>query len=471
MTLHLYDSATRETTPLEPVNPGRVGIYLCGATVQGAPHVGHMRAAVAFDVLVRWLRRSGLEVTMIRNVTDIGDKIFTLAEENGVPWWAWAQRFEREFTQAYDALGILPPSREPRATGHMPEILALIERLVERGHAYEQDGSVYFDVQSFASYGTLTNQALEDMASAQDSPEVPKRDSRDFALWKAEKPGEPADAFWDSPWGRGRPGWHIECSAMSRRYLGDAFDIHGGGLDLRFPHHENEQAQSHGAGYAFARRWMHSAWVTQSGTKMSKSLGNSLQVSEVLKTRSAAALRLALASVHYRSMLEYSASTVEDAEATWSRLESFVRRAAEVAGAASREDVANAELPADFVTAMNDDLAVPRALVEVHDAVRDGNTALVAGDHQRAAALALQVRAMLDVLGLDPLDDLWRDDSADGATAALDSLVQDDLKARNAAREAKDWAAADGIRDRLAAAGIVIEDGADGARWTLAEDS
>ncbi len=456
-----------------PLVPGTVGIYLCGPTVQGSPHVGHLRSAVAFDVLQRWLERSGFAVTMVRNVTDIDDKTLAKASEAGAQWWAWALRFEREFQAAYSAVGVLPPASEPRATGHLPEIVALISRLIERGHAYEVDGSVYFDVRSFAAYGALTNQALDDLNPTADAPSELKRDPRDFALWKARKDGEPATASWDSPWGPGRPGWHIECSAMARRYLGDAFDIHGGGLDLRFPHHENEQAQSRAAGYDFAQLWMHSAWVTQSGAKMSKSLGNGLLVSEVLARYPAPALRLALAQVHYRSMLEYADATMDDAAATWARLTGYVARASERVGAPTLDEVAQATLPSAFVEAMDDDLAVPRAVAVIHDSVRAGHAALTAGDATALAASLLEVRAMLSVLGLDPASPEWAgaDTSASGAMGALDTLVQADIEARAQARATKDWAAADAIRDRLVAAGIVLEDSSEGARWSLAGEA
>lgn len=456
-----------------PLTPGRVGVYLCGPTVQGSPHVGHLRSAVAFDVLQRWLERKGLEVTMVRNVTDIEDKTIAKAEEAGWEWWAWALRFEREFQAAYAAVGVKPPAAEPRATGHIPEIVGLIERLVEHGHAYAADGSVYFDVRSYADYGQLTRQGLDDLAPATDSPAEVKRDARDFVLWKATKAGEPATASWPSPWGPGRPGWHIECSAMAQRYLGDEFDIHGGGLDLRFPHHENEQAQSRAAGYGFARVWLHSAWVTQSGAKMSKSLGNGLLVSEVLSRYPAPALRLALAGVHYRSMLEYSDAVMDDATAAWQRLTGFVARASERVQAPSADAVAGAELPEAFTEAMDDDLAVPRALAVIHETVRAGNAALTAGDEAAVTAALLSTRAMLAVLGLDPADPQWTApaSAASAALRALDVLVQADLDARAAARAAKDWAAADAIRDRLTDAGIVIEDAPDGARWTLGEET
>jgi cysteinyl-tRNA synthetase len=469
VTLSLFDSATREVAEFAPLTPGRVGIYVCGATVQGSPHVGHLRTIVAFDVLHRWLVRQGNTVTMIRNVTDIEDRILTKSAEAGVEWWAWALRFEREFAAACDALGVLPADYEPRATGHITEIVELIARIIENGHAYESAGSVYFDVRSFPEYGALTNQALGDLAAAADAPEEEKRDPRDFALWKAAKADEPGTASWPSPWGRGRPGWHIECSAMARRYLGAEFDIHGGGLDLRFPHHENEQAQSRAAGDRFARLWMHSAWVTQSGVKMSKSLGNTLIVSEVLKSYPAPALRLALASVHYRSMLEYSDATMDDAAATWARIEGFVRRATERVGPVPPQDIAEAPLPKPFKDAMNDDLAVPRALAVIHKTVSDGNTALTDGDDPDIHAALVSTRAMLDVLGLDPESPQWRAQGGDRSGQALDALVRAELSARDEAREAKDFTTSDAIRDRLAAAGIAVEDRADGSRWSLAD--
>ncbi|WP_084039252.1 cysteine--tRNA ligase [Demequina sp. NBRC 110053] len=473
MTLHLFDTATRTERAFEPLEPGRVGIYLCGPTVQASPHVGHLRSAVAFDVLQRWLERTGHRVTMVRNVTDIDDKTLAKAAEADVPWWQWALRFEREFQAAYAAVGVRQPAAEPRATGHIPEIIALVDALIDSGHAYEHEGSVYFDVRSFAEYGSLTRQALEDLTPAPDAPSEAKRDPRDFALWKATKAGEPSTAAWDSPWGPGRPGWHIECSAMARRFLGPEFDIHGGGLDLRFPHHENEQAQSRAAGDGFARLWMHSAWVTQSGAKMSKSLGNGLLVSEVLERYPAPALRLALAQVHYRSMLEYSEQTMEDATATWGRLAGFVARAAERVGDRDSADVTTVELPEPFVEAMDDDLSVPRALAHVHETVRAGNAALASGDDGALTAALVSVRAMLDVLGLDPASPEWAETGTGSSSAmtALDSLVRADIEARAAARAAKDWATADEIRDRLAGAGIVIEDAADGARWSLAAES
>ncbi len=474
VSLRLFDTATRDVRDFIPQNQGEVGIYLCGATVQSAPHIGHMRSAVAFDVLVRWLRRTGSRVTLIRNVTDIDDKILAKSVDAGEPWWAWAAINERAFTAAYDALGVTPPTYEPRATGHVPDMVELMQRLVDSGHAYTTGpGDVWFDVRSWADYGSLTNQRLEDLAPAPADPveDSLKRDPRDFALWKAPKPGEPATASWDTPFGRGRPGWHLECSAMAHRYLGSTFDIHGGGLDLRFPHHENEQAQSRAAGDGFAQYWLHSAWVTQGGAKMSKSLGNGLLVREVLSTTSPAVLRYALAAVQYRSMLEWTQDTVTEAEATWERLSGFVQRASERVGEVEVTDVREAELPTAFVTAMNDDLNVPAALAVVHEHLRAGNSALA--DRSPAADTVarhhlVSLRAMLDVLGLDPAGEQWADAGDTRYRHALDAVVTAELDARAQARAARDFATSDAIRDRLAAAGVVVEDSSDGARWSLA---
>jgi cysteinyl-tRNA synthetase len=470
VTLRLYDTATRDVRDFAPLTPGEVGIYLCGATVQAPPHVGHLRPAVAFDVLRRWLERKGLRVTLIRNVTDIDDKILAKAAAAGVEWWAHAAHYERVFTAAYDAVGILPPTYEPRATQHVPDMVALMQRLVERGHAYSTGpGNVWFDVRSWPDYGDLTKQRLEDLnpEAADDEVASEKRDPHDFALWKAPKPGEAETAAWDTPFGRGRPGWHLECSAMAQRYLGGTFDIHGGGLDLRFPHHENEQAQSRAAGYGFAQRWMHSAWVTQQGVKMSKSLGNGLLVSDLLAQAPAVVVRYALASVQYRSMLEWGPDTLDEARATWERLAGFVERASERVGEVPAEEVAKGELPDDFTAAMDDDLNVPAALAVVHEHLRAGNSALAAKDDSAARAELVALRGMLDVLGLDPADPRWTTTADSRVAEALDALVRAELDARAAARAAKDWSTSDAIRDRLAAAGVVVQDSPDGARWSL----
>ncbi|WP_435298559.1 cysteine--tRNA ligase [Timonella sp. A28] len=469
MTLRLYDTATRQVRDFEPRKAGEVGMYVCGATVQAPPHIGHMRSAVAFDVLTRWLQRTGLRVTYIRNITDIDDKILSKSHAADTPWWAWAAHHERAFTHAYEALGNLAPTYEPRATAHMLDMIDFMDTLVERGHAYQAgEGNVYFDTRSWEQYGSLTNQHIEDALPSDDEDESTlKRDPRDFALWKAAKPGEPATAQWATPYGTGRPGWHLECSAMAKRYLGEGFDIHGGGLDLRFPHHENEQAQSKAAGYEFANFWLHSAWVTQGGTKMSKSLGNGLLVSEVLKNTRAAVLRYALATVHYRSMLEWTPDTVAEADATWDRILGFIERATEKIGAIPTADITHAPLPDAFVEAMNDDLNVACALVRVHEHLKAGNTALAAGDTDAVREHVIAVRAMLDVFGLDPVQ--WSTHQEDArVTQALESLVHSQIQARAQARKDRDFATADAIRDALSAAGIVVEDSPTGARWTLA---
>jgi cysteinyl-tRNA synthetase len=465
VTLQLFDSATRTVRPFVPLVDGQAGIYLCGATVQAPPHVGHLRSAVAFDVLVRWLSRTGHRVTMIRNVTDIDDKILAKAAAAGQEWWAFAAVNARAFDAAYDALGVLPPTYAPQATAHVPAMTELMTQLVEGGHAYVAGaGDVYFDVRSWPAYGELTHQPVDAMEpAAEDGSD--KRDPHDFALWKAAKPTEPATASWPTPYGRGRPGWHLECSAMARRYLGPEFDIHAGGLDLRFPHHENELAQSRAAGDGFARYWLHNGWVTQSGVKMSKSLGNGLLVSAVLAQVPAPVVRYALTAVRYRSMLEWTDETLNDATAAWDRLAGFVDRAGPVPDA----EVAAVQLPAEFVTAMDDDLDVPAALAVVHESLRVGNSALAAGDRATARETAVRLRAMLDVLGLDPVR--WAS-GADGRSArALDALVRAELAARAQARAVHDFATADAVRDRLLAAGIAVEDSAEGSRWSFGKDT
>jgi cysteinyl-tRNA synthetase len=464
VSLRLYDTAARAVRDFTPLRAGQASVYVCGLTVQGPPHVGHVRAALSFDVLRRWLTAGGLEVTYVRNVTDIDDKILAKAADAGVPWWAWAYANERACTRAYDTLGVLPPSYEPRATGHVPDMVELIARLVDRGHAYAVDGDVYFDVRSFPGYGQLTGQKLGDLQPAADTDtDERKRDPRDFALWKAHKPGEPETASWPTPWGRGRPGWHLECSAMAERYLGPEFDIHGGGLDLRFPHHENERAQSRAAGDGFAQYWLHNGWVTLGGEKMSKSLGNTALVDEVVRRVRPVELRYYLVAPHYRSTIEFTDAALEEAGAAYRRLESFVRRAAERVGADAGQPV----LCAAFTAALDDDLGTPAAVAAVHEVVREGNTALAAGDDAAVAGALGSVRAMLGVLGLDPLDPQW----AGGADARLagvtDGLVTLALDQRAAARARKDYAAADAVRDALTALGVAVEDTPDGPRWEL----
>jgi cysteinyl-tRNA synthetase len=465
VTLRLYDTATRGVRDFVPLVPGKVSIYGCGLTVQGAPHVGHIRFGLVFDVLSRWLTYRGFEVTYCRNVTDIDDKILRKAADQDVEYWRVASRYEREATKAYELLGCLPPTVEPRATGHIPEMIAMTAELIARGRAYPANGDVYYDVRAFPEYGALSGQRLGEMLSADDAdPKNAKRDPRDFTLWKGAKPGEP---YWESPWGPGRPGWHLECSAMTHKYLGAAFDIHGGGLDLIFPHHENEIAQSKGIGDAFAQYWLHNAWVTVKDQKMGKSLGNALLVTEVAKRHRPIVLRYYLVNPHYRSMVEYSEEAIEEAGIAYARIEQFITRAVELAGQVGPA----AQVPDAFAEAMDDDLGVPQATAVLHQTVRAGNIALAAGDKEAVGARLAETRAMLGVLGLDPFDEPWTAEAAPGDATELretvGKLVAVALEQRQAARARKDFAAADGIRAQLGAAGVQIEDTPAGPRWTL----
>ena len=459
--LSLYDTLTRTTSPFTPLKAGEVGIYLCGATVQAPPHIGHVRSGVNFDILRRWLTKSGYNVTFIRNVTDIDDKILHKAVHEEMPWWAVAMKYERAFSDAYAALNVMPPTYEPRATGHVTQMIELMQILIERGAAYAPgNGDVYLEVRKLKSYLTLSRQNVDDLQSVADADETFKKDPRDFALWKAAKAGDPS---WPTPWGAGRPGWHLECSAMAHAYLGESFDIHGGGLDLIFPHHENEIAQSEAAGYGFAKRWLHNAWVTASGEKMSKSLGNSLQVQELLKNVRGVELRWYLGSAHYRSMLEFSHEALAESAIAFGRIESFLNRSVEILGVTPTPVISDA-----FAAAMNDDLAVPQALAGISEALRLGNIAITSGDKSGIAQSANEIRGALEVLGCDPFDSAFA--AAGGSedlTSALDGTIKLALEQREAARVRKDFAAADAIRDGLIALGITIEDSAQGPRWSI----
>jgi cysteinyl-tRNA synthetase len=478
VTLYLHDTAARAVREFTPITPGQASVYLCGATVQAPPHIGHLRSAVCFDVLVRWLEASGYRVTFCRNVTDVEDKILRTAQAEGVPPWIVAERNQRAFTWAYDVLGCRPPDVEPRATGHIPEMIVLIRRLIEGRHAYPGGGDVYFDVRSYPGYGALSGQRLDQMRPAEDSDDAgAKRDPRDFTLWKGAKPGEPS---WETPWGPGRPGWHLECSAMATKYLGPTFDIHGGGVDLIFPHHENEIAQAKAAGDGFARYWLHNGLLGLAGEKMSKSGGNSLLVADVLTRVRPPELRYYLVQAHYRSLLEYSEDALEEAAAAYQRIERFAVRAAEVLdglalGLDEAEGPGGDELPVSFRSAMDEDLGVPAALAAVHACVRDGNQALAASDKPGTRASLIQVRAMLAVLGLDPLAPHWAGPAASGVGPeaggrlrdVVGSLVKLALLQRDAARARRDYATADAIRDGLEEVGIVVEDTPEGPRWEL----
>lgn len=469
--MRFYDSASATIREFEPVVPGEARIYYCGATVQGEPHLGHIRSALVFDQLSRWMRYRGLKVTTVRNVTDIDDKILAKSADSMEPgfegefpneqWWALAYRFEKVFAQAYAALGIDPPTYEPRATGHIPEMFALIQRLIDRGHAYpalDDSGDVYFDVRSWDKYGALTNQSVEDMQDSADADPRGKRDSRDFALWKGYKEGEPLTASWESPWGRGRPGWHLECSAMAGKYLGSRFDIHGGGLDLRFPHHENELAQSTAAGDDFANFWMHNGMVTYEGEKMSKSIGNTISPAQMLQMARPLVVRYYLGSAHYRSILDYRPSSLQEAATAIERVEAFL---------AATQDVLKPgrEVPEAFAEAMDDDVNIPRALAVLHEQTRAGNAALAAGEDASEAANA--VMAMAEVLGLAQLMSFNAEGTSGAEHEALDALIQAVLAERADARAQKDWAKADAMRDLLASAGVQVKDGANGSSWSV----
>ncbi|MBA2532168.1 MAG: cysteine--tRNA ligase [Nocardioidaceae bacterium] len=470
MTIRLYDTATREVRDFVPLVDGHVGIYHCGLTVQAAPHVGHIRKEVVFDVLRRWFEHHGYAVTMIANLTDIDDKVLIKSAEQDLPWWALAYANERALHDAYTVLGCIPPTYEPRATGHIPEMLELISALMAKGHAYvAEDGSgdVYFDVRSWPAYGELSRQRIDDMEVAADADPRGKRDPRDFALWKGFKKGEePDSAAWPAPWGLGRPGWHLECSAMVGKYLGDEFDIHGGGLDLRFPHHENELAQSRAAGRRFARYWVHNAMVTTAGEKMSKSLGNSALVSEVVKRVRPIELRYYLLAPHYRSVIEFGFDALAEAAAGFRRLEGYVVRASEVTDGVDPRD---GMLCAGFVAAMDDDLGVPAALAAVFEVVREGNKLLAEGDSSALRGNLAAVRRMLAVLGIDPLSPVWSAVTRDEKPVqdALDALVAHLMRQRENARAVGDFTAADAVRDSLRAAGIDVEDTPSGPRWTV----
>ena len=472
--MRFYDSATSSIRDFEPVVPGEARIYYCGATVQGEPHVGHIRSALVFDQLARWMRYRGFKVTTVRNVTDIDDKILAKSVESAQPtytgehpneqWWALAYRYEKVFARAYATLGIDPPTYEPRATGHIPEMFELIQRLIDRGHAYpalDDSGDVYFDVRSWEHYGALTRQSVDDMQDSADADPRGKRDPRDFALWKGYKEGEPLTAAWDSPWGRGRPGWHLECSAMAGKYLGKRFDIHGGGLDLRFPHHENELAQSTAAGDDFANFWMHNGMVTYEGEKMSKSIGNTISPVQMLQQARPLVVRYYLGSAHYRSVLDYRPTSLEEARVAIERVEAFLAATLELMAPNPQER----RVPQDFADALDDDMNIPRALAVLHEQTRAGNAALAAGAD--AAEYANAVWAMANVLGLISLMNLDGSGASGAEHQALDALIHTILEQRASARAEKDWATADRMRDVLAAAGITVKDGAQGSTWSL----
>ena len=463
MVLRLYDTLTRQVRDFVPRVPGQASMYVCGLTVQSPPHIGHLRSGVNYDVLRRWLVHLGYDVTFARNITDIDDKVLVKALEQGRPFWSIAYENEVKLGAAYRALNVAPPTYEPRATQCIPEMHTLIAELIERGHAYEAEDGVYFSVASYPDYGALSNQRPDEMQASPEGLDRAKRDPRDFALWKGPKPTEPDDAYWPSPWGRGRPGWHIECSAMTYRFLGPAFDIHGGGTDLVFPHHENELTQSRAAGHDFAGYWLHNGMVDLRGEKMAKSVGNVIDL-ESVQSRGIrpVELRYYMLAAHYRARIEFSWTALEEAATAYQRIEGFAMRAAELTGGSDATVIC-----AEFEEAMNDDLNTSAALAALHEVVREGNTALAAGGVLAARGALGSVRAMLGLLGLDPFDPAYAAGGDSDLRETVDALVALALQQRAAARERKDWAAADAVRDQLKQAGVSVEDTPHGPRWTI----
>ena len=457
MALELFDSKSQELRVFKPLTSGHVEMYVCGPTVQSAPHLGHLRSALVYDILARWLKASDYTVTMVRNVTDIDDKVLVNAGDRN--WREFAKEVEATFDDAYQKLNILEPTHTPHATEHIDDMIALVEKLIKLGHAYQaEDGSanVFFDTASWPSYGELTNQKLENMEGETDASHG-RKSPNDFALFKAHKPEEPATAAWKTPWGLARPGWHIECSAMAKHFLGESFDIHGGGLDLRFPHHENELAQSRAAGDNFANFWLHNALVTINGNKMSKSLGNGVSVDDLTKAGSWGAIRYWLLSAQYRSNLDYSESSIRDAQAALERITGFLKRTTNT----KQVEINYEFIPQEFKAAMDSDLNVPGALAVIHERVRAGNTAFDSHDETKLSECVEQVKAMVHVLGLtfayqEPL-----------ISEELTKQVEDLIQQRQEAKLAKDFARADQIRLELEALGVTLKDMKDITMWSF----
>lgn len=463
--MKLFDTKSGSIRDFVPLVPGAVSLYVCGPTVQSEPHIGHLRSALAYDLLTRWFEYSGLKVTLVRNVTDIDDKVIQKASESGVSWWSLAYKNELAFSAHYQQLGVKSPTYEPRATGHIPQMIELIQLLISKGHAYQAlDGSanVYFDTESWSTYGALTHQDPQDMES--EGVAEGKKRAQDFALWKARKPFEPESANWRTPFGEGRPGWHIECSAMASHYLGAEFDIHGGGLDLRFPHHENELAQSSAAGHGFANFWLHNGLVTTAGQKMSKSLGNSISADQLFASASAAAVRYYLLSAHYRSALDYQEGVLVEAQSALDRIYGFIERAERQLSKTQFSTVESVKVPQAFAAELDDDLNIPAALGVIHELVRKGNADLDSERLREAHNARCEVLAMLEVLGLAPSQ--WTN-KISKEHQALDQLIQSMIEERNQARANKDYARADELRDRILACGIELSDSSDKTHWSL----
>ena len=455
--LKIYNDLSRSKETFEPLQPGKVNLYVCGMTVYDLCHLGHARVMVVFDVVYRYLKAVGYDVTYIRNITDIDDKIINRANENGEPFHELTERFIQAMHEDSDALGIIPPDAEPKATDHIAEIISMCEKLIEKGHAYVVDnGDVYYDVYSFPTYGKLSGKSLEDLqAGARVEPGDVKRNPLDFALWKSAKPDEPS---WQSPWGDGRPGWHIECSAMSTKALGDTFDIHGGGADLTFPHHENEIAQSEGAtGHPFVKYWMHNGFVRINDEKMSKSLGNFFTVREILERYQAEEVRYFILTSQYRSPLNYSDEHLDNARNALTRFYTALR------GLPEATPMADTQFEKDFHAAMQDDFNTPEALATLFELVREINR-VRADDESAAASLGALLRQLGDLIGIlqsDAESYLRGGAVANDGDAEIDALVAQ----RNEAKANKDWGTADEIRNKLQEMGIVLEDGPSRTTW------
>jgi cysteinyl-tRNA synthetase len=455
--LKIYNDLSRSKETFEPLQPGKVNLYVCGMTVYDLCHLGHARVMVVFDVVYRYLKAVGYDVTYIRNITDIDDKIINRANENGEPFHELTERFIQAMHEDSDALGIIPPDAEPKATDHIAEIISMCEKLIEKGHAYVADnGDVYYDVYSFPTYGKLSGKSLDDLqAGARVEPGDVKRNPLDFALWKSAKPDEPS---WQSPWGDGRPGWHIECSAMSTKALGDTFDIHGGGADLTFPHHENEIAQSEGAtGHPFVKYWMHNGFVRINDEKMSKSLGNFFTVREILERYQAEEVRYFILTSQYRSPLNYSDEHLDNARNALTRFYTALR------GLPEATPTADSQFEKDFHAAMQDDFNTPEALATLFELVREINR-VRAEDEAAAASLGALLRQLGDLIGIlqsNAESYLRGGASANDGDAEIDALVAQ----RNEAKANKDWGTADEIRNKLQEMGIVLEDGPSGTTW------
>jgi cysteinyl-tRNA synthetase len=474
--MRIHNSLTGQKEELRPITPGQLRMYVCGLTVYDYVHIGHARMLTVFDTISRYLRYRGFSLRYVRNITDIDDKIIRRAAENGEPIGALTQRFIRAMHEDCARLNILPPDEEPRATDYVPQIIAMVRTLIERGNAYvAADGDVLYAVASFPGYGKLSGKRLADLrAGARVEVDEAKRDPLDFVLWKHAKPGEPS---WESPWGPGRPGWHIECSAMSTSLLGTHFDLHGGGLDLKFPHHENEIAQSCAAsGDAFVNVWMHNGFVNVDAEKMSKSLGNFFTVREVLpRLRHPEVLRYFVLASHYRGPINYSLEQLEQADAALGRIMTALRDLPESPPAVA----AGSEYAARFQESMDDDFNTPEAIAVLQTLTREINTAKDAGNTSRAAALGAELRALAGVLGIAVTPKEWfslgtklvsqGESKATGLAALTDAQIDERIQARLSARKAKSWAEADRIRDELAKAGVILEDKPDGrTEWRRA---